>query len=84
MGRMVIEHGNEDSGRAGGAPAPRQPFHLLTVKQAMAYLQVSRTTLWRATCREDVACVRIGRALRYRLADLDAYTARLRAGGDAA
>lgn len=43
---------------------------LATTAEVMAYLRVSRTTLWRLCRTGALQPVRIGRALRYRWAEL--------------
>jgi excisionase family DNA binding protein len=44
-------------------------------------LAVSERTLWSLTTSGAIASVRIGRSLRYSVADLDAYVAAHRKGG---
>jgi excisionase family DNA binding protein len=61
---------------AGAAPADTL---LVTGPQAARLLAVSQRTLWGLTDRGEVPCVRIGRAVRYAVADLNAYVERLRA-----
>lgn len=48
---------------------------LLTDKEAAAYLNLSTSTLavWRCTKRQEIPFVKLGRAVRYRQADLDAW-----------
>lgn len=54
-----------------GAPAPIQATSgLATSADAQAFLRVSRTTLYNLTRRGDLHPVRLGRALRYKWADL--------------
>jgi excisionase family DNA binding protein len=50
----------------------------LTTEQAAEHLGVSKATLetWRCTGRYDLPFVRVGRAIRYNRADLDAFLAR--------
>jgi len=43
---------------------------LATAEQAASYLCLSRTTLWRLERQGALQAVRIGRALRFRWADL--------------
>jgi predicted DNA-binding transcriptional regulator AlpA len=43
---------------------------LATAEQAVAFLSLSRTTLWRLERKGVLEPVRIGRAVRYRWADL--------------
>jgi excisionase family DNA binding protein len=57
---------------------------LLDERQAANYLTVSPGTLsvWRSTGRYNLPFVKVGRRVRYRLADLDAWlAARLRESG---
>jgi excisionase family DNA binding protein len=51
---------------------------LLTRVQAAHYLGVSPRTLavWKSTGRYNLPCVRIGRLVKYRQADLDAFIER--------
>ena len=51
---------------------------LLTRDEAAAYLNVKPNTLaiWATTGRYDLPFVRIGRCVRYRLADLEAFIER--------
>lgn len=48
---------------------------LLTRRQAAAYLGVTEHTLavWKCTKRYDLPCVKIGRLVKYRKSDLDAF-----------
>jgi excisionase family DNA binding protein len=46
---------------------------LLKAKEAAAKLQISPRTLWALTKQGAVPCVRIGRAVRYRVEDLAAF-----------
>ncbi|MGE0311368.1 MAG: helix-turn-helix domain-containing protein [Lautropia sp.] len=58
--------------------APQQiPLDMLTEGQAAAYLGLSPKTLpaWRCTKRVALPYVKIGAAIRYRRADLDAFIA---------
>jgi len=50
---------------------------LLSRKEAARYLGVSETTLavWKCTGRYKLPCVKIGRLVKYRQADLDAFIA---------
>lgn len=45
---------------------------LLTAREAAAWLHVSDRTLWSLTQAGTVRCVRLGRSVRYDLADLRA------------
>lgn len=49
--------------------------HLLTRKEAAQYLGISEGTLavWACTKRYDLQMVKIGRLVKYRLSDLDAF-----------
>ena len=48
---------------------------LLTRKEAAAYLGISEQTLavWKCTGRYNLPCVKTGRLVKYRKADLDAF-----------
>lgn len=48
---------------------------LLTDKEAAAYLNLSASTLavWRCTKRQELPFIKLGRAVRYRQADLDKW-----------
>lgn len=51
---------------------------LLTPRQAAERLSISERKLWGLTApRGPVPCVRIGRSVRYRAADLDGYAEQL-------
>ncbi len=51
---------------------------LLTRREAAAYLGVCEQTLavWKCTKRHSIPCIKIGRLVRYRKADLDAFIAK--------
>lgn len=51
---------------------------LLTRQQAAEYLGLSRSTLevWACTKRERLPYIKLGRSVRYRRADLDAFISR--------
>lgn len=59
-----------------GVPAPAT-CAMLSDREAAVYLGVSENTLpaWRCTKRVQIPYVKIGRAIRYRRADLDAFIA---------
>ena len=46
---------------------------LLTVREAAATLALSERKLWDLTRREGLPAIRIGRAKRYRLVDLEEW-----------
>lgn len=46
---------------------------LLRPREAAAWLGISERSLWSLTQRGDLTAVRIGRSVRYLLADLKAY-----------
>ena len=50
-------------------------FPLLSRKEAAKYLGLSEQTLaiWKCTKRYDLPCVKIGRLVKYRQVDLDAF-----------
>lgn len=61
--------------QGGDAPRAYKPSDLLDEKEAATYLNLSTKTLrnWRAT-KEGPAALKIGRrAIRYRVADLEAF-----------
>lgn len=51
---------------------------LLTRREAAAYLGVAEQTLavWKCSGRYSLACIKIGRLIRYRKCDLDEFIAR--------
>ena len=49
------------------------PEKLLTAKDVMARLNVSRTTLWRLVKNREVDAIRIGKQLRFERRDIEAY-----------
>ena len=52
--------------------------NLISVEQAADYLDVTTRTLanWRSRCYPNVPFSKIGRCVKYRLSDLDAYIAK--------
>lgn len=46
---------------------------LITAKEAAARLAISLRKLWSLTASGDLRCVRMGRAVRYDLRDLEAF-----------
>jgi excisionase family DNA binding protein len=66
------------------APSPDRPSQaleieegrlLLTEREAAKALSVCQRTLWQLRTDGEIPCVRIGRAVRYRPADLHAWVA---------
>jgi excisionase family DNA binding protein len=59
-------------------------FHspLLTRKQAAEYLGVTEHTLsvWKCTGRYSLTCIKVGRLVKYRKSDLDAFLERRTVG----
>jgi excisionase family DNA binding protein len=55
---------------------------LLTPKEAASALAISERTLWELTKRSVIPCVRIGRAVRYDLVDLQSWIERQKTGGE--
>jgi hypothetical protein len=55
------------------ATTPESPY--LTVTQAEAYCKLDRTSLWRARRQGKLKASGYGRALRYRVEDLDEFMA---------
>jgi excisionase family DNA binding protein len=60
------------------ATATKSGIVLLTPKEAAAALGISPRKLWSLTASSDVACVRIGRAVRYDAADLAEFVQTLK------
>jgi len=56
-------------------PEPAVPKAALSTREAAAYLSISLPTLFRLTRAGELAHLRIGRVLRYRVEDLDAFLA---------
>jgi len=50
---------------------------LLTAADAAKALSISARSLWTLTHRGEIPCVRIGRSVRYSVADLQAWVASL-------
>ena len=48
----------------------------LTYKEAEQLVGLSRTTLWKLICNEEVECRRVGRAVRINRQSLEAYMRR--------
>jgi excisionase family DNA binding protein len=65
---------------AGTAPGPKAPVtnDLMTRKQAANYLGVAEQTLavWKTRHRYNLPVIKIGRLVKYRKSDLDAFIAR--------
>jgi hypothetical protein len=57
---------------------------LVTSRDAARMLSISERTLWSVTKQRRLRCVRIGRAVRYAVGDLEAFVrgARTRDPGD--
>lgn len=49
------------------------PTAVLDIREAAAYLAVTDTTLRRMIRRGEIPHTRVGRSIRFRLVDLDAY-----------
>ncbi len=62
------------------------PSTILTTAEAADYLRVSRLTLrnWRSTRAVSLPYLKVGRAVRYRLADLQSFLEANLRGGDCA
>jgi excisionase family DNA binding protein len=50
---------------------------LVDTKMAAELLTIGERSLWRLTKRGDIPAIRLGRSVRYRVADLEAYIAKL-------
>jgi excisionase family DNA binding protein len=61
------------------APKLESGSHLLTPKHAAELLAISPRKLWSLTASGDVPCVRIGRSVRYDVADLAEFVETLKA-----
>ena len=61
----------------------RSQSDLMTRREAAAYLGLTEQTLavWKCNGRYGLPCVKMGRLVRYRKADLDAFIARRTVGG---
>ena len=57
---------------------------LLTAQEAADHLRIGRRHLWTITDKGDLPRIKIGRAVRYRMADLETYVGncRTKLGGD--
>jgi excisionase family DNA binding protein len=66
--------------------ALQSPSDLLTQTEAAAYLGLSPNTLevWRCTKRYELPYVKVGRLIRYRRSELDAWLDSRSVGGDRA
>lgn len=55
----------------------------LTTKEAAAFLGISEWTLhtWRSTRRVEIPYLKMGRAVRYRMEDLEAFKERMLVAG---
>jgi len=62
------------------APAP-MPKLLVTPREAAKALSICEKTLWTLTKRGDLPAVRINRAVRYDVADLQAFINRQKGAG---
>jgi excisionase family DNA binding protein len=58
--------------------------NLLTRQQAASFLGIKPDTLavWHSTKRYAIPIVKVGRSVRYRLSDLEAFLERRTIGGD--
>lgn len=53
--------------------ATEAPILLVTAKQAALALAISERKLWQLTNCGEIPSIRIGRAVRYRLSDLESW-----------
>jgi excisionase family DNA binding protein len=67
-----LGYGEADKTR-GGYPKSADPNRLLTLTEAAERLAVSISTVRRVVTAGELKTVRIGKAVRVRLTDLDAY-----------
>src|SRR5262249_28173460 len=70
------DHHMEETRAIVGEPI-RFDSKLLSRRQAAQYLGVKEQTLaiWKCTGRYNLPCVKVGRLVKYRLSDLDAFIA---------
>ncbi len=66
---------------ASGKPLPSLPERLLTMKEVCARLQISAVTGWRLYAERGLRVVRIGKSIRVRKSDLDAWLDKNASGG---
>ena len=52
---------------------PTSPPRLVKPREAAAYLAISERTLWNLTQAGTIPAVKLARAVRYDIADLDAF-----------
>jgi len=55
-------------------PPPLPPPILVDAPEAARQLSISERKLWELTNRREIPSLRIGRCVRYRVADLEAWT----------
>ena len=59
----------------------RRSDRLIGRREAAQYLAISDRHLWTITASGALPCIRIGRSVRYALADLDGFIESRRTGG---
>jgi excisionase family DNA binding protein len=59
-------------------PASELVPRVVNAQTAGRLLGVSRTTLWELSRRGELPCLHIGRSVRWAVADIDAFIARMR------
>ena len=59
--------------RIGGSPERKEPARLLTVQEAARLLAVSVSTLYGWVWQRRIPFIKVGRAVRFDLADLEAF-----------
>lgn len=69
--------------QSGGSPMNHLGGGLLSRKEAAAYLGIAEMTLsiWKSTGRYNLPVVKIGRLVKYKKSDLDAFIERRTTGG---
>ncbi len=69
--------------QSGGSRMNHPGGGLLTRKEAAVYLGIAEMTLsiWKSTGRYNLPVVKIGRLVRYKKSDLDAFIERRTVGG---
>lgn len=74
--RPMAAHAFETAGTESAAPVSQYPFRMhLSPADAAAFLGVSEQTLavWRCTKRYPLPYVKVGRLVRYKTSDLQAF-----------
>lgn len=86
-GRTMSAADSQELGRVCADAVKGKPMltvaeRLLTMRELAERLRVSRVTAWRCVAERNLKCIRIGRAVRIRERDLEAWLERNATGGD--